>query len=94
MRLEVDGDGGSWYVPRRRDERPVAFFASATGRLIPRRETGGAMHEDGYCDRCGCEVDEPQLTVEGLAICAECAASTQRPLAHAARFPEARDDGR
>jgi hypothetical protein len=39
-------------------------------------------HEDGYCDRCGCEldvVDGGQLTLDGLVVCAECARTAASP---------------
>lgn len=47
-------------------------------------------YEDGYCDRCGAEVDTPQLTVDGLAVCTSCTV----PQPATAKRPEARDDGR
>jgi uncharacterized paraquat-inducible protein A len=31
-------------------------------------------HEDGYCDSCGCQlVDVMQLTIDGDAVCNDCA---------------------
>lgn len=51
-------------------------------------------HQDGYCDRCGCEVDVVQLTVDGLAVCEACVAGHATPALATARRPEARDDGR
>lgn len=51
-------------------------------------------HEDGYCDACGAEVDEPQLTFDGFALCATCASREPVPTVRVATRPEARDDGR
>jgi RNA polymerase-binding transcription factor DksA len=51
-------------------------------------------HEDGYCDVCGAEVDTPQLTVDGLAVCEDCVAAQSRVTAKGPLRPEARDDGR
>jgi len=52
------------------------------------------VHEDGYCDRCGCQVAEAQLTADGGAVCMTCA--MEPPLARPRKpaKPEARDDGR
>lgn len=51
-------------------------------------------HEDGYCDVCGCQLDDtpPQLTLDGLAVCEACVVNP--PAARHPRHPEARDDGR
>lgn len=51
-------------------------------------------HEDGYCDSCGAEADEAWLTVEGHALCRDCATSTFTAAVRVATKPEARDDGR
>lgn len=51
-------------------------------------------HEDGYCDRCGAELDAAApvtLTVDGEEHCPSCAAGG--PAVRATK-PEARDDGR
>jgi hypothetical protein len=51
-------------------------------------------HQDGYCDRCGCEVDDVQLTFDGLAICDSCSRNEVYAPIRVAKKPEARDDGR
>jgi hypothetical protein len=50
--------------------------------------------ETGYCDKCGCEMDEWQLTVGGLIVCESCVKGFGPVLTTSARKPEARDDGR
>lgn len=52
------------------------------------------MHEDGYCDRCGAEVIEPQLTVDGLELCAGCATAESAKTTTDAQPRGAYDDGR
>lgn len=51
-------------------------------------------HEDGYCDACGAAADEAWLTVQGEALCRDCATSTLAVSTRVASKPEARDDGR
>jgi len=51
-------------------------------------------HQDGYCDRCGCEVATPQLTLDGLAVCMTCLIPATAEARRVARKPEARDDGK
>lgn len=51
-------------------------------------------HEDGYCDRCGCEVENAQLTVTGEAICDDCMMAGGTIAERQATKPMARDDGR
>ena len=36
-------------------------------------------HEDGYCDRCGAELETAQLTVDGLELCETCSSSSTAP---------------
>lgn len=52
------------------------------------------QHEDGYCDDCGAEVDTPQLTLDGRAICDSCLRMENVGKPIGAKRPEARDDGR
>lgn len=52
------------------------------------------QQQDGYCDHCGCELNEPQITIDGQVICAECVNSPHLPSTKQATKPEARDDGR
>jgi hypothetical protein len=51
-------------------------------------------HEDGYCDSCGAEADEAWLTVQGEALCRDCATGALATAVRVAARPEARDDGR
>lgn len=52
------------------------------------------QQEDGYCDKCGAEVDCAQLTFDGLAVCDDCARNEPYTPQRVATRPEARDDGR
>jgi hypothetical protein len=53
------------------------------------------MHEDGYCDRCGCKlVATAWLTFGGEEFCESCAVGNFTPAVRVATKPEARDDGR
>lgn len=51
-------------------------------------------HEDGYCDKCGAEVDVLWLNMFGEALCETCALTAAERVGYIARKPEARDDGR
>lgn len=50
-------------------------------------------HEDGYCDRCGCETDAPQLTVDGRELCPQCAGVHVAGTVDAETAPGAYDRG-
>lgn len=52
------------------------------------------MHEDGYCDECGAELEVAWLTFDGQELCQACAMRELRPSVRVATKPEARDDGR